>query len=109
MHADDTTIKTASEDLTIRFADLLVTAAGIVAALSWVSFIQSWFAVGGFLHRFAVSGPGIAAIVTTLIAFVIGFWRVRLLPATAPTAKKQEQKVSSATMRTIMNKQYKDD
>jgi hypothetical protein len=97
-------VEMTSEDLTIRFADTLVTASGIVAALTVVEFIKSWFAVGGFLHRFAASGPGIAALITTLIAFGIGFWRVRLLPAAPPAEKKQEQKISTATINTLVNK-----
>jgi hypothetical protein len=103
----ETDIKSTSEDLTIRFADTLVTAAGIVAALSWVQFIQSWFAEGGFLHRFQASGPGVAAVVTTAIAIGIGFWRVRLLPPTPAPETKKEKQVSFATTNSLLNRRDK--
>ena len=103
----ETDIKTTSEDITIRFADTLVTAAGIVAALSWVEFIKSWFAEGGFLHRFQASGPGVAALVTTVIAIALGFWRVRLLPPTPGPEEKQEKQVSFATTNSLLQKQDK--
>ncbi|AGE56193.1 hypothetical protein PBCVNEJV1_140L [Paramecium bursaria Chlorella virus NE-JV-1] len=78
--------KDATKEIVIRFADMLVAAAGIVAALSWNSAVQSLFAEGGALHRFAKGGVWISAILITLFAIGIGFWRTKLIP---PTPKKQ--------------------
>lgn len=80
----DTAKKTTTE-LTIRFADLLVTAAGIVAALSWNDAVKSLFAEGGILYRFSKGGPWVAAIVITIFAIWIGYLRTRIVP---PTPKK---------------------
>lgn len=80
----DTAKKTTTE-LTIRFADLLVTAAGIVAALSWNDAVKSLFAEGGVLYRFSKGGPWVAAIVITIFAIWIGYLRTRIVP---PTPKK---------------------
>jgi hypothetical protein len=79
------TAKKTTTDLTIRFADLLVTAAGIVAALSWNDAVKSLFAEGGILYRFSKGGPWIAAIVITIFAIWLGFLRTRIVP---PTPKK---------------------
>lgn len=79
------TAKKATTDLTIRFADLIVTAAGIVAALSWNDAIKSLFAEGGVFYRFANGGPWIAATVITIFAVALGYWRTKLVP---PTPKK---------------------
>jgi hypothetical protein len=79
------TAKKTTTDLTIRFADLIVTAAGIVAALSWNDAIKSLFAEGGVFYRFAKGGPWIAATIITLFAVWLGFWRTKLVP---PTPKK---------------------
>jgi hypothetical protein len=100
----ETELKSTSEELSVRFADTIVTAAGIVAALSWVAFIQSWFAKGGFLHRFQVSGPGVAALATTAIAIGLGFWRVRLLPPTPPPGEKRKKVVTTATTNSMLFK-----
>lgn len=81
------TAKNTTTDLTIRFGDLLVSAAGIVAGLAWNDAIKSLFATGGALHRFAKGGPWVAAIVITLFALMVGFWRSKLIP---PTPKGQE-------------------
>ena len=74
----------AAKDLTIRFADLLVAAAGIVAALSWNTSVQSLFAEGGMFYKFAKGGPWIASIVITCFAIGLGYWRTKLLPSTPP-------------------------
>jgi hypothetical protein len=74
----------AAKDLTIRFADLLVAAAGIVAALSWNTAVQSLFASGGALHQFASGGPWVASVVITCFAIGLGYWRSKLLPPTPP-------------------------
>lgn len=79
------TAKKATTDLSIRFADLIVTAAGIVAALSWNTAIQSLFVEGGIFYRFAKGGVWVAAITITLFAVWLGFWRTKLIP---PTPKK---------------------
>jgi uncharacterized YccA/Bax inhibitor family protein len=79
------TATNTAKDLTIRFADLLVAAAGIVAALSWNDAVKSLFASGGALYKFASGGPWVAAIVITLFAIAIGFWRSKMIP---PTPKK---------------------
>jgi hypothetical protein len=79
------TAKKTTTDLTIRFADLIVTAAGIVAALSWNDAIKSLFAEGGIFYKFAKGGPWIAATIITLFAVWLGFWRTKLVP---PTPKK---------------------
>jgi len=79
------TAKKTTTDLTIRFADLIVTAAGIVAALSWNDAIKSLFAEGGIFYRFSKGGPWIAATIITLFAVWLGFWRTKLVP---PTPKK---------------------
>ena len=80
-----TTAKKATTDLTIRFADLIVTAAGIVAALSWNTAIQSLFAEGGVFYKFAKGGVWISAIIITIFAIALGYWRTKLIP---PTPKK---------------------
>ena len=79
------TAKKTTTDLTVRFADLIVTAAGIVAALSWNDAIKSLFVEGGVFYKFAKGGPWIAATVITLFAVLLGFWRTKLIP---PTPKK---------------------
>ena len=81
--------KKATTDLTIRFADMLVAAAGLVAALSWNDAIKSLFAQGGMFYRFAKDGPWIAAIVRTLFAISLGFWRAKLLPSAPASAPKK--------------------
>ena len=81
------TAKKATTDLTIRFADLIVTAAGIVAALSWNTAIQSLFAEGGIFYRFAKGGVWISAFIITIFAIALGYWRTKLIPPT-PVAKK---------------------
>jgi hypothetical protein len=79
------TAKKTTTDLTIRFADLLVTAAGICSALAFNEAFKSLFTEGGMFHRFAKGGPWIAAIVITLVAIALGYWRTKLIP---PTPKK---------------------
>ena len=76
------TAKKATANLTIRFADLIVTAAGIVAALSWNTAIQSMFVEGGIFYRFAKGGVWISAIIITIFAIWLGFWRTKLIPST---------------------------
>ena len=80
-----TSAKGAAKDLTIRFADLLVAAAGIVAALSWNDAVKSLFASGGALYKFAKGGPWVASVCITLFAIGLGYWRTKLVP---PTPKK---------------------
>ena len=81
--------KKATTELTIRFADMLVAAAGICSALAFNDAVKSLFSEGGIFHRFAKGGPWIAAIVITLFAISLGFWRAKLIPAApAPAPKK---------------------
>jgi hypothetical protein len=80
-----TTAKKTTTDLTIRFADLIVAAAGIVSALSFNDAIKSLFAEGGVFYRFAQGGPWVVAILVTILAIALGFWRAKLIP---PTPKK---------------------
>jgi hypothetical protein len=80
-----TTAQGAAKDLTIRFADLLVAAAGIVAALSWNDAIKSLFIEGGMFYKFAQGGVWAAAVIITLFAIGLGYWRAKLLP---PPPKK---------------------
>ena len=77
--------KRTTTDLTIRFADMLVAAAGIVAALSWNDAVRSLFVEGGMFYRFAKGGVWAAAIIITLFAISLGYWRAKLLP---PAPKK---------------------
>jgi uncharacterized YccA/Bax inhibitor family protein len=79
--------KKATTELTIRFADMLVAAAGIVAALSWNDAVKSLFAQGGMFYKFAKGGVWAAAIIITLFAISLGFWRAKLLPPTPQTKK----------------------
>jgi hypothetical protein len=80
-----TTAKNATTDLTIRFADLVVAAAGIVSALSFNDAIKSLFVEGGIFYRFAQGGPWVVAVLVTILAIALGFWRAKLIP---PTPKK---------------------
>ncbi|AGE55799.1 hypothetical protein ATCVMN08101_932R [Acanthocystis turfacea Chlorella virus MN0810.1] len=80
----DSAKKTTTE-LTIRFADMLVAASAVVAALSWNDAVKSLFSEGGLFYRFAKGGVWAAAIIITMFAISLGFWRAKLLP---PTPKK---------------------
>ncbi|AAC96569.1 hypothetical protein PBCV1_A201L [Paramecium bursaria Chlorella virus 1] len=79
------TAKKTATDLTVRFADMIVAAAGIVAALSWNDAIKSLFADGGVFYKFAKGGVWVTAALVTLFAVALGFWRTKLIP---PTPKK---------------------
>ncbi|AGE53686.1 hypothetical protein ATCVGM07011_877R [Acanthocystis turfacea Chlorella virus GM0701.1] len=79
------TAKKTTTDLTIRFADMLVAAAGICSALAFNDAVKSLFTEGGMFYRFAKGGPWIAAVVITLFAIALGYWRTKLIP---PTPKK---------------------
>ena len=81
------TAKKTTADLTIRFADMIVAAAGIVSALAWNDAVRSLFAEGGAFYKFAKGGPWIAAVVITLFAIGLGFWRTKLIPPTPQTKK----------------------
>lgn len=80
------TVKKTTTDLTIRFADLIVAAAGIVSALSFNDAIKSLFIEGGIFYKYAKGGPWVVAILITLFAIALGYWRTKLLP---PTQKSQ--------------------
>ena len=77
--------KGAVEDVTIRFADLVVAAFGIVSALAFNDAVKSLFAEGGMFAKFANGGPWLAAIVIMLITIWIGYWRARLIPVKKTT------------------------
>ena len=70
----------AVEDITIKFADLVVTAFGIVSALSFNDAVKSLFAEGGVFEKFAKGGPWVAAFVIMLITIAVGYWRTLLIP-----------------------------
>ena len=72
--------KEAVEDITIRFADLVVAAFGIVSALAFNDAVKSLFAEGGVFERFAKGGPWVAAFVILLITLAVGYWRSKLIP-----------------------------
>jgi hypothetical protein len=68
---------------------MLVAAAGICSALAFNDAVKSLFSEGGIFHRFAKGGPWIAAIVITLFAISLGFWRAKLIPSTPASAPKK--------------------
>jgi uncharacterized YccA/Bax inhibitor family protein len=75
-----TKTKGAVEDITIRFADLVVAAFGIVSALAFNDAVKSLFAEGGMLEKFAKGGPWVAAFVIMMITIAVGYWRTKLIP-----------------------------
>jgi hypothetical protein len=77
--------KRTTTDLTIRFADMLVAAGAVCSALAWNDAFKSLFVEGGVFYKFAKGGPWVAAIVITLVAISLGYWRTKLMP---PTPKK---------------------
>jgi hypothetical protein len=72
--------KETVEDITIRFADLVVTAFGIVSALAFNDAVKSLFAEGGVFERFSKGGPWVAALIILLLTLAVGYWRARLIP-----------------------------
>jgi hypothetical protein len=72
--------KGAVEDITIRFADLVVAAFGIVSALSFNDAVKSLFAKGGVFENFAKGGPWVVAFVIMMLTFAVGYWRAKMLP-----------------------------
>lgn len=81
-----TATKNATKDLTIRFADMMVTAAGVTAALSLNDAIKSLFAEHGIFYKYAQGGPWAAAFLIFLFAVTVAYWRAKLIPPT-PTKK----------------------
>ena len=77
--------KETVEDITIRFADLVVAAFGIVSALAFNDAVKSLFAEGGVFERFAKGGPWVAALVILLITLAVGYWRSKLIPVKKTT------------------------
>ena len=75
-----TKTKGAVEDITIRFADLVVAAFGIVSALAFNDAVKSLFAEGGVFEKFAKGGPWVAAFVIMMITIAVGYWRAKLIP-----------------------------
>jgi hypothetical protein len=76
--------KGAVEDITIKFADLVVAAFGIVSALAFNDAVKSLFVDGGVFEKFATGGPWVAAVVIMMITLAVGYWRVQLIPAKKP-------------------------
>lgn len=76
-----TKTKEAVEDITIRFADLVVAAFGIVSALAFNDAVKSLFAEGGVFEKFAKGGPWVAAFVILMLTLAVGYWRAKLIPA----------------------------
>jgi len=72
--------KETVEDITIRFADLVVAAFGIVSALAFNDAVKSLFAEGGVFEKFAKGGPWVAAFVIMLLTIAVGYWRTQLIP-----------------------------
>ena len=72
--------KGAVEDITIRFADLVVAAFGIVSALAFNDAVKSLFAEGGVFAKFAKGGPWVAALIILLLTLAVGYWRAKLIP-----------------------------
>ena len=75
-----TKTKETVEDITIRFADLVVAAFGIVSALSFNDAVKSLFAEGGIFENFSKGGPWVAAFVILLLTLVVGYWRATFIP-----------------------------
>jgi hypothetical protein len=75
-----TKTKGAVEDITIRFADLVVAAFGIVSALAFNDAVKSLFAEGGIFEKFAKGGPWVAAFVIMLLTIAVGYWRAKWIP-----------------------------
>lgn len=73
-------ITEAVEDITIRFADLVVAAFGIVSALAFNDAVKSLFAEGGVFAKFAKGGPWVAAFVILMLTLAVGYWRAKLIP-----------------------------
>jgi len=80
-----TKTKVAVEEITIRFADLVVAAFGIVSALAFNDAVKSLFAEGGVFAKFAMGGPWVAAVVIMFITIWVGYWRVQFIPIKTTT------------------------
>ena len=86
-----TKTKMAAEEITIRFADLVVAAFGIVSALAFNDAVKSLFAEGGIFAKFSQGGPWVAAIVIMFITIWVGYWRAQLIPIkSAPVESTQK-------------------
>ena len=86
-----TKTKGAVEDITIRFADLVVAAFGIVSALAFNDAVKSLFAEGGIFEKFAKGGPWVAAFVIMLLTIAVGYWRAKWIPVkSAPSGSSQK-------------------
>ena len=83
--------KGAVEDITVRFADLVVAAFGIVSALAFNDAVKSLFAEGGVFEKFAKGGPWVAAFVIMLLTIAVGYWRAKFIPVkSAPVESTQK-------------------
>lgn len=85
-----TKTKVAVGDITIRFADLVVAAFGIVSALAFNDAVKSLFAEGGIFEKFAKGGPWVAAIVIMFITIAVGYWRAKFIPKSAQVESTQK-------------------
>ena len=72
--------KETVEDITIRFADLVVAAFGIVSALAFNDAVKSLFAEGGVFEKFSKGGPWVAALIILMLTLAVGYWRAKLIP-----------------------------
>ena len=72
--------KEAVEDITIRFADLVVAAFGIVSALAFNDAVKSLFTEGGVFEKFSKGGPWVAALVILMLTLAVGYWRAKFIP-----------------------------
>lgn len=72
--------KGAVEDITIRFADMIVVSFGIVSALTFNDAVKSMFLKGGVFEKFANGGPWVISVVILMLTVVVGYWRAKLIP-----------------------------
>jgi hypothetical protein len=86
-----TKTKGAVEDITIRFADLVVAAFGIVSALAFNDAVKSLFSAGGIFEKFAKGGPWLAASVIMLITIFVGYWRAKLIPIKSSPSESSQR------------------
>jgi hypothetical protein len=74
-----------TEEITVRMADLVVTALSVVFGLSLNEAIQTLFVPGGLFGKYSKYGPWITMLVILAVAIAFGFWRARLVAPPPPT------------------------
>lgn len=72
----------AARAVTVKFADLMVASFGFVSALAWNDAVGSLFKPGGKL-QFLNGGVWMYAVMVTLIALFVTYWRTKLMPPAA--------------------------